>query len=237
MSTTIKPWNELTEAEKVALLKNLDTKLPGYVGTSFPEITTGIGGVTDTIHKGWAMADWLVTGSQRAESSAHTINSYKGHHFEGPVGTSMATVPAPAVYGVAPPVSVPDIMGYVGTLRGKLTKNTNMTDDILKDLWLFGTEVTFDPTEYVAIYSVNPFTGYIHIHVGTKNVKTHHVYLRKAGTTVWEAFISFNGANFDLVRVGLVSPENLEILIKGVIDNKEIGKESKITPFLYKTTI
>jgi hypothetical protein len=233
MSTHLESWDPKTEGGRLAIFKNLDQKLITYVGINFPEITTGVGGVIPTIHAGYLMADFLITGSQRSESGSKTINSYKLHFFDGPEGTSMVTVPVPAVYGTAPAVVPADFMGYVRSLRTKLMENPNMTDDILKDLMLYGTDVTFDPTTYVAVYSVHPFPGYMHFHVSTKNVKTHNIYIRKAGTTTWDAPIRFDGANFDVHRVPTTSPENLEVMLKGIINNIETAMLSVIRPVTY----
>ena len=229
-------YDPRTEHGRVELLKHLDERLPSYTG-SFPELTPGPTGVLAAIHNRYLMADYIVKGSQNAELAVHNVNDYKFKMFNGPVSTSMTTVPIPAVYGVAPTAVSADFMGYVATLRGLMMKNPNWTDAIAKDLHLYGTEGTFNPDTYVPEYSIHPFTGYLHIHVGVKFVNSHHVYIRKAGTTVWEPFIQFSNSNFDLKRVGLVSPENLEIMLIGVIDNKELPLTSKILPFLYKTTI
>src|ERR1035438_9251381 len=183
------------------------------------------------------MADFLITGSQRAETGSKTINSYKSHFFIGPVGTSMVTLPVPAVYGTAPTVVPADFMSYVRSLRNKLMENPKMTDDILKDLMLYGTDVSFDPATYVAVYSVHAFTGYLHFHVSTKNVHEHNIYIRKAGTTVWDAPIRFTGANFDVHRVPTTSPENLEVMIKGIINNVETSEPSVIRKVTYNAAL
>ena len=237
MSTHLVSWDPKTEQGRLAIFKNLDDKLITYVGTTFPEITMGAGGVIETIHAGYQMANFLITGSQRSESGSKTINSYKTHFFDGPAGTSMISVPVPAVYGTAPAVVEADFMGYVRSFRTKLMENPAMTDDILKDLMLYGTDVTFDPTTYVSVYSVHPFPGYLHFHVSTKNVHTHNIYIRKAGTTVWDAPIRFDGANFDVHRVPTTSPENLEVMIKGIINNVETAMLSVIRPVTYNAAL
>src|ERR1039458_2247531 len=165
MSTHLVNWDPRNEQGRFTIIKNLDDKRGGYVGTDFPEITTGAGGVIETIHNINLMANFLITGSNRAETGSKTIVSYKQHFFDGPDDTSMVTVPVGADYGTAPTVVPADIMGYIRSLKNKLMENPKMTDDILKDLMLYGTDVNFDPATYVAVYSVNPFTGYLHFHV------------------------------------------------------------------------
>jgi len=115
-------------------------------------------------------------------------------------------------------------------------KNKNWTDDIAKDLWLFGSEGTFNKDTYQATYSVNPFPTYMHFHVGTKFVKTHNLYIRVKGATAWETPIRFDGANFDVTRVATAA-QNLEVMFKGIIKNVETPMVSKITPVTYNPTI
>ncbi len=234
MSTFIINWDPRTEGGRVALLKTLDEKLAGYQTTFPAEITND---VITIVHKAYVMGDWLLTGSLRADEAKLTINGYKGHLFDGPANTSMTNVPTPAVYGTTPAVAAAGIMSFVSNLRGLLVRNPAWTDNIAKDLQLYGTDGSFIPAEYVPHFSVNPFVGYIHIHVSTKHVHGHHVYIRKAGTATWDAPVMFNGANFDLRRTGADITENLEIMLKGVINNVETPLPSDIIAFLYKSTL
>jgi len=236
MKTILINWDPFTAPGRVSLLKNLDSKLLSYAG-SFPEITIGLGGVVDTVHKCYAMTDFVVTATDRAQSSAGSMVGYKEHLFNGPAATSMTLVPASASYGTVPAVVAADVMGYIGNLRTKLMKNPNWTDAIAKDLWLYGTEEIFDKDTYKAHYSVNAFPGYMHFHVATKYVKTHNIYVRKVGASVWEAPIRFDKSNYDVHRMPTTSPENLEVMLKGIINNEETPLLSVITTITYNATI
>jgi hypothetical protein len=234
MAELIKNWDPKTEEGRIKLISNLDDKLAGYQ-TKFPmEITTGF---LDIIHKANLMGHWLLNGSSKSMLAGKTINSYKGHFFDGPAGTNMDTVPVPAVYGTEPAVSAAGIMKSIGDFRTIIGKNNLYTEPIAKDLELYGTDSSFDPDTYVPDFSIHPFTGYIHIHLGTKHVHNHHAYIRKAGGPDWEAFIQWTGANFDNYRTGSTSAENLEIMLKGVIDNKELPLTSRIVQFLYTASM
>jgi hypothetical protein len=234
MSTFIVNWDPHTDTGRVALLKHLDDKLHTTEYTDlFPELTVD---VLAYLHKIYLMANFIVNACDNATSGVHSAVGYKRHLFDGPDGTSMVLVPTPAVYGTAADVVDADIMAWVGNLRDTLMTNNAWTDDIAKDLWLFGTEGTFDKDTYKAHYSVNPFPTYLHFHVSTKHVKTHNIYIRVKGATVWEAPIRFDGANFDVHRDG-TTPQNLEVMFKGIINNVETPMVSVITPVLYTPTV
>jgi hypothetical protein len=147
----------------------------------------------------------------------------------------MILVPSAAVYGTVPVIVDADIMAWVGNLRGILMGNVAWTDDIAKDLWLYGTESSFTPAAYMSNYSVNPFPGYMHFHVNCKFVKTHNVYIRVKGATAWEAPIRFDGPNFDVARPGTAA-QNLEVMFKGIIKNVETPLVSVIRPVTYNPT-
>ena len=228
-------WDPRTDGGRVALLKHLNENLPLSTYTSlFPELTLA---VLADINKRYLMADYINKASDNANSAAHSVNDYKRALFDGPATVSMTTVSIPAVYGVAPVVVPADIMDYVSNLRGLLMKNPNWTDAIAKALWLYGTDATFDKDTYQAHFSVNPFPGYLHLHVSTKHVKTHNIYIRKVGVTAWDTPIRFDGANFDVHRPPASAPENLEVMVRGIINNVETPLLSAILPVPYNATI
>ena len=226
-------WDPKTEPGRLALIDHLDTKLHTTEYTTlFPvELTTA---VLSNLHKMNLMANYICTGSNNAVSDQKKFNSYKHNLLDGPNGTDMTTIPVPTDDGAAPLVVEANIMENIGLLRDSLMLNPNWNDTVAKDLWLYGTDgEAFDKELYVAKYSAHPFPGYIHIHVGTKHVHVHNAYIRKAGTTVWDAPIRFEGANFDLHRVPTTSPENLEVMLKGVIGNVETPILSVITKITF----
>jgi len=206
-----------------------------YVGTDFPELTVG---VIANVHKIRLMLDYVMNGSSVDASNSQTVNSYKHSLFEGPVTVPMTSIPVGADFGTIPTSVVEaGIMAYLSTLRTLLMQNPNWTEAISKALWLYGTDGSFDPDAYIPNYSVHPFTGYMHIHVSTKRVHVHNVYLRQMGTTTWDAPIQFTGANFDLHKITGTNPQNLDVMLKGVINNVETPGESLITTIVYKTSI
>lgn len=239
MSTIlVKYWDPRTEDGRVALFKHLDDATEGFAAyaATFPTILTV--GVLAMIHKIYLMADYVVNGSSVNNSSGKTVNDYKFSLFNGPATVPMTVIPVGANYGTLPTSVVEaGIMAYLTNLRGQLTKQAGWTEAIAKALWLYGTDGTFDPDAYIPHYSVHPFTGYMHIHVSTKRVHVHHVYLREMGTTSWGAPIQFTGANFDLHKITGTNPQNLDVMLKGVIDNVETPGESLITTIVYKTSI
>ena len=238
MSTIlVKYWDPNTESGRQALWQHLDGTegFAAYVGSDFPELSVE---VLAMVHKIRLMVDYIMNGSGVGDSNLRTVNSYKHSLFEGPVTVDMSTIPVGSNFG-ALPTSVVEagIMTYLSTLRTLLTKNSHWTEAIAKALWLYGTDGTFDPDAYDPHYSVHAFTGYLHIHVSTKNVHVHHVYIRVAGSLTWEAPIQFTGANFDLHRTIGTNPQNLEVMLIGVINNVETPTASVITPVTYKTSI
>ena len=148
----------------------------------------------------------------------------------------MTSVPVSAVYEAAAAVVPSNVMHFLRDLRQQLVNHPAWNEGIAKALWLYGTDGTFDISTYVAHYSVHAFPAYMHFHVSTKNIHTHHIYVRVAGTLVWDAPISFDGANFDLHRVSTAS-ENLEVMVVGVRNNVETPTASVITPVTYKGSI
>src|ERR1035437_5044978 len=229
----VKYWDPNTEAGRVSLFKHLDDPLVGlpFYAATFPTILTV--GVLAMIHKMYLMADYVVTGSGLNNSSGKTVNDYKFSLFNGPVTVPMVTVPVGANFGALPVVVAAGIMSYLSNLRKQLI-DQDCSDAILKALWLYGTDGTFDPTAYIPNYSVHPFTGYIHTHVATKNVHVHNLYVREAGSIIWDAPVEFTGSNFYFHRVTPKKPENLEVMLKGVINNIELPGDSVITTITYK---
>jgi hypothetical protein len=225
-------WDPHIEIKRVELMEHL-AGAEGFSAylTQFPELTVA---VMEAVVNISLMGRYIYTGTGIATSDQKRDTAYKHAFFDGPISTDMSAVPVATTYG-APAVEVPaNAMKYIGDLRAVLMKNKNWNEAIAKSLWLYGIDGTpFVPAEYVAKYSVNPLPGYLHFHVATKFVHTHNIYIRIAGTPTWDAPIRFDGANFDVHRIPVTPSENLEVMMKGIVDNVETPLPSVILPVTY----
>src|ERR1035437_2513880 len=231
-SALSKYWDPHNDLLRVELMEHLDATLPlAIYTTAFPELTVG---VLTAIHNIAVMGKYVLTGTGIAASDMKRDTAYKHAFFDGPITTDMSAVIVATGYGTIATAVPADAMKYIGDLRTVLMKNKNWNEAIAKALWLYGIDGTpFIPADYVAHYSVHAFPGYLHFHVATKFVHTHNLYIRKAGALIWEPAIRFDGPNYDVHRITTSSPEDLEVMIKGIVDNVETPLFSLITKVTY----
>ena len=224
-------WEPRNDDAWKDLINHLDEELP--------DLTSALHILADDITKTHTYnlgCKWVVKVDADAELKAVEAKRFKQTFMDGPAGTSMVTVPTPAVYLAHPLVIDADMKGFIRELRGRLSKSgSGWTTTVASFLHLAGPEDLFDPLTYKPKVKIVPTTGNLLIKVsGIKHLQGHHVYVRVVGATAWDKPIFFGGAKLDLARVSTPATEALEIFVKGVIDNKEVGIESDIVVVPYK---
>ena len=178
---------------------------------------------------------WIIKVDADASFAATAASGYKHAFMDGPADTDMTADLNEAVYAPRPLVMHAGMKSFIRELRGRLVSSTGWTPTIASFLNLAGPEDIFSPLTYKPKVKVTPTTGNIRIKVsGIKHLQGHYVYVRVVGATAWEKPIFFGGAELNLARVTTPASEALEIFLKGVIKNVEIGIESDTTTFGYK---
>ena len=223
-------WEPPDEAAWVDLTNNLDIHLHDYDGT--------LGDLTNDIlqmHKFNLGCKFVVQSSNDANSAADEMSKYKIAFFNGPSSTDMTHVPHAAFYAPSPASLEVNLKDFIRKLRARLMECAGWTDAIGVALHLTGSADPFNPLTYKPKFKVVSTVGNILVMVsGIKNLQGHNVYIRAVGDTTWERKIFFGGADVNIERVSVPVTEALEMQLRGVIKNVEIGVFSNIVPFSYQ---
>lgn len=162
-------------------------------------------------------------------------NKFKQAQLNGPASVSMETHLHVPIYPTPPAEILPDMKGAIRALRGRLMKGGGWTDTIGKMLHLIGAEDLFNEDKYKPKVRITTEAGKFFFSLkGIKHLQGHNIYLKVAGTTIWERKIFFGGAKFTLERHAETETEALEVFLKGVIKNKEVGVESDTHQLAFK---
>ena len=161
------------------------------------------------------------------DQSKSEIIKYKTSLLEGPETTDMTAVPLPPVYETGAAICPGGIKSMLRAVRMDLLPNCTPAQ---------ATYLTFVKGEdpFVAKDSISKGKGVAtigNIEVTTgdvKNVPNHNLYARVTGTSLWIFIRTFSGAHYDYHRVPTTpnTPESVDMITIGVIDNVEIGHPS-----------
>ena len=215
------------------LFKTLHEQLPALsaaFGLSTPTM--------DEVHALYFWAVWLSTAQERNGLTNVSLTAYMEAFMEGPSDISMVVLPIPSVYG-APPIGVPpaDAQGFVKALRITMMKKKGVWTDAIGELLKFlGAPINFVPANFIPAADGKASIGNIAVHANTKFVKTFNLYARITGTSLWIFVRTFNGAHYDYHRTPVTPnmPESVDMMVKGVINNEEIGHPSPTFSVLYQ---
>ncbi len=222
-------WEPKTEAGWLALLLLLSTLTPAY--------RTAIG-MTDlqyqALVKAYNMLKQEMDNVTKAEQSLNELIEYKTSLLEGPVTVSMVAVPLAPVYETGAAICPAGIKTMVRAVRMALFPNC--TPAQLSYLTFVKGDENFVPADYHADGEAEASIGNIAIHSKVKNVAMKNLYARVTGTNLWIFIRTFSGAHYDYHRVPTTpnTPESVDMIVYGVIDNVQIGHASPIFTVLYQ---
>ena len=124
---------------------------------------------------------------------------------------------------------IADSLGVIRPMVAQGKKEPTATEAIQKTLGVWGAEIDFDPQTYKAVIRAVMAAGN-----GTLQIKfakalgeldAVNLYSRKVGQTAWTMVCTMVRSPF-LCHVNLTTPgqpENLEVRVRGVVGNDEIG--------------
>jgi hypothetical protein len=138
----------------------------------------------------------------------------------------LAAVPAPSNGG---------IWRFVENRRTVYTKNDFFTDTVAENMALLGALKSLDTDTYQPEIGVKVDTGVLHVKTDSTPIDIHNLYAAISGKPL-QLITSFKGSKFDYHRVLEVAgqAESVDIQVRGVYQNKEIGNPSVVITMAYK---
>ncbi|MEI6815471.1 MAG: hypothetical protein WCL14_02580 [Bacteroidota bacterium] len=141
-------------------------------------------------------------------------------------------IPGTIVLDTIPTLVPGGIFTYLGSQRTIWMKHPNWTEAIGYDMHILGHGVVpYNPLTYKAKYIIDVLPGNIHFKILNVDVKNHNLYCRIAGVEAWTLVTTILGPSFNYHRILAVAKqvENLELMLKGYVNNAEIGVPSTKT--------
>lgn len=217
-----------TAPERVIWLNNFAAKISGYAsafGISAAEVSAII-----------AMAvfySYLINFAKQAKKFKEDITKFIGLLSFASEGTPLGPMPAftPAV---APPVTTSGIFTFIGGIVQRIKSNkAEYTEGIGEDLGIVGDEQVFPGDDFQSEITAKAVIDGVKITFTKNGVDGANVYGNPIGGTdplAWEKLgFDMHSPYFDtrpLAKAG--TPEDRRYMVRGVLDDMEVGKDSKV---------
>lgn len=182
-----------------------------------------------------AMQDFITNKRPKYEDFVHSLTSFDDVLRDGDMNADMPDYPLLPVPGTVPAAVKGGVWKFIENRRAVWMKHPNFDETIGQAMGILGPLISFDTDTYKPTLKVKVLPGEIDIKTDSAIIKTHNLYAAISGGEM-KLVATFNGARYKYYRALTAppAPENVDLKVRGVHDNSEIGFFSDIVTVAYK---
>ncbi len=224
------PWRKPTKAGASAQLNNIADKVGVY------NTTLGIPTADKERIQGANALNLFINSSRVTFNSwVKGLTTYEDQLLDGNVLEAMNPFPVTPTLGVPPVQGKAGIWHFIENRRTIWMANDNFDDTIGDAMTILGPLQNFETDTYKPTLTVKVIPHEIIIHTDSSIIEVHNLYAAITGQPL-KLVTTFRGSKFGYFRqlTAAGQAESVDLQVRGVYKNAEIGLESDTITVAYK---